>query len=126
MKFLEKFFGKKVFITMNLRDTIKRILKEQLGTPTKAKKESKILERLLQLKSYEGVCRAKFTFDRDRVRGVDLEFSSEWYRSSDDSNELKKKFIHMQVVKMDFEKVVKQMLGLDNLYVGTSLVSNCE
>jgi hypothetical protein len=106
-----------------------RIFNEQLvNSAPNARKESKILERLLQLKSYEGVCGIRFGFDigKDKVRSVDLEFSSEWYRSNDNSEELKKKFLHMEVVKDDFEKVVKQMLGLENLYIGSSLVDNCK
>jgi hypothetical protein len=115
---------------MNLRDTIKRILKEELGdTLIKAKKESKLIEKLLKSKSYDGFCGVTFTFDNDedRVRGVYLEFSSEWYMSYEDSEELNKKLNHMQIVRHDFKKAAKQMLGLDNLYIHSTLENpkNC-
>jgi hypothetical protein len=115
---------------MNLRDTIKRILNEQLvNSAPNAKRESKLLKKLLKTKSYDGLCGIRFTIDigEDRVRGTHLEFSSEWYMSYEDSEELKKKLLHMQVVKKDFERLAKQMLGLDNLYVGSELENpkNC-
>jgi hypothetical protein len=115
---------------MNLRDTIKRILNEQLvNSIPNAKRESKLLQKLLKTKSYDGLCGIRFTFDfkEDRVRGTHLEFSSEWYMSYEDSEELKKKLLYMERSRNDFERAAKQMLGLDNLYVGSELENpkNC-
>ena len=115
---------------MNLRDTIKRILNEQLGNSTpNARRESKLLEKLLKSKSYDGICGIRFTIDfkEDRVRGVHLQFSSGWYMSYDDSEELKKKLLYMERSRNDFERAAKKMLGLENLYVGSELENpkNC-
>jgi hypothetical protein len=115
---------------MNLRDTIKTIINEQLvNSAPNARRESKLLQKLLKTKSYNGLCGIRFTFDigEDRVRGAHLEFSSEWYVSHEDSEELKKKLLYMQVVRKEFERLAKQMLGLDNLYVGSELENpkNC-
>jgi hypothetical protein len=115
---------------MNLRDTIKRILKEELGdSAPNAKRESKLLKKLLKSKSYDGLCGIRFSFDisEDRVGGAYLMFSSEWYMSYEDSEELNKKLLHIQVVKKDFGRAAKQMLGLENLYVGSELENpkNC-
>jgi hypothetical protein len=115
---------------MNLRNTIKRVLNEQLvNSAPNARRESKLLEKLLKSKSYDGLCGIRFTFDigEDRVGGAYLMFSSEWYMSYEDSEELNKKLLHIQVVKKDFGRAAKQMLGLDNLYVGSELENpkNC-
>ena len=115
---------------MNLRDTIKRIINEQLvNSIPNARRESKLLQKLLKTKSYDGLCGIRFTFDfkEDRVRGAHLEFSSEWYMSYEDSEELKKKLLYMEVARKEFERLAKQMLGLDNLYVGSELENpkNC-
>ena len=119
---------------MNLRDTIKRILNEQLvNSAPNARRESKLLEKLLlsfkKSKSYDGICGIRFTLDfkEDRVRGVHLQFSSGWYMSYDDSEELKKKLLYMERSRNDFERAAKKMLGLENLYVGSELENpkNC-
>jgi hypothetical protein len=47
--------------------------------------------------------------------------------SYDDSEELKKKLLYMEISRNDFERAAKKMLGLENLYVGSELENpkNC-
>jgi hypothetical protein len=113
---------------MNLSETIKRILREELNTDsTKFERQSKVIKKLLDSASYEGVCGYVFTFheDNDRVAGVILKFSEEWYRSSDDREELNRKFRLIGLTKMETEKRIHNFLGIENLYVG-SYLDDCD
>ncbi len=103
---------------MNLRDTIKRILKEE--SKTKGKKEVEIISRLLDLNPFEGVCDYVVTYDRinDRVGAVILRFSEEWYRSSDETVELNRKLKLIRATKNEVEKLINNYTGLKNIYVG--------
>lgn len=109
---------------MNLRETIKRILKEELDT-TKSnyEKQVAVLKRLLKSKDYEGVCHYHFTHDQDndRVAGVIVIFSSDWYRQSDDAKHLNIKLLSMTRIKKDIRQIAKKYLGIENLYVGSYL-----
>lgn len=109
---------------MNLRKTIKRILKEELGeTKSNYEKEVAGLKKLLGAKNYEGVCRYDFTHDKDndRVAGVIVIFSNDWYRKSDEQEYLNKQFISIHTTKEDIKQNAKKYLGIKNLYVGAYL-----
>jgi hypothetical protein len=128
MKFSGNFFGKRgvlVFMSMNLRDTIKRILKEDLGN-TRLDNQKRLIERLLEINSYEGVCSYVVTEDKidDMVGAVIIKFSEEWYRSNDETRELKRKLELIQTTKDDISKLISKFLGIKNLYVG-SVLTNC-
>jgi len=122
-----KNFSKKgvlIFITMNLRETIKRILSEELGdTNSNYEKQVTVLKRLLKSKDYEGVCRYNFTHDEDhdRVASVLVIFSSDWYRLSDEQKYLNKQLMKIQATKQDIRQIAKKYLGMENLYVGSYL-----
>lgn len=109
---------------MNLRETIKRILKEELDT-TKSnyEKQVAVLKRLLKSKDYEGVCRYNFTHDEDndRVAGVIVTFSSDWYRKNEEQKYLNIQLMKMQTTKQDIRQIAKRFLGIENLYVGSYL-----
>ena len=109
---------------MNLRDTIKRILSEELGdTKSNYEKQSKLIKKLLDGKSYEGVCDYMFIpdDDHDRVSSVMITFSEEWFRSSDETQELNRKFKLVQTTKDDIGKLISRFLGIKNVYVGSCL-----
>lgn len=109
---------------MNLRKTIKRILKEELGeTKSNYEKEVAGLKKLLRAKNYEGVCGYNFTHDKDndRVAGVIVIFSNDWYRKSDKQEYLNKQFISIHTTKEDIKQNAKKYLGIKNLYVGAYL-----
>ena len=109
---------------MNLRETIKRILSEELGdTESNYEKQVRLLSRLLKSKSYEGVCSYNFTHDEDndRVASVIVLFSSDWYRKSDEQKYLNKQFISIQTTKQDIKQIAKKYLGIENLYIGSYL-----
>jgi hypothetical protein len=109
---------------MNLRETIKRIIIEELDT-TKSnyEKQVAVLKRLLKSKDYEGVCSYNFTHDEDndRVAGVIVIFSSDWYRLSDEQKYLNIQLMKMQTTKQDIRDIAKRFLGIENLYVGSYL-----
>jgi hypothetical protein len=108
---------------MNLRETIKRILSEELGdTKSNYEKQVAILKRLLKSKDYEGVCRYNFTHDEDHdgVASVLVIFSSDWYRLSDEQKYLNKQLMKIQATKQDIRQIAKKYLGMD-LYVGSYL-----
>jgi hypothetical protein len=120
--FAEK--GVLIFIIMNLRETIKRILSEELGdTNSNYEKQVAVLKRLLKSKDYEGVCRYNFTHDEDhdRVASVLVIFSSDWYRLSDEQKYLNKQLMKIQATKQDIRQIAKKYLGMENLYVGSYL-----
>jgi hypothetical protein len=108
---------------MSLRDTIKRILKEDLGN-TRFNAQKRVIEKLLNTKSYEGVCDYMFIADyddNDRVGSVMITFSEEWYRSNDETQELNRKFKLVQTTKDDIGKLISRFLGIKDLYVGSYL-----
>ena len=109
---------------MNLRETIKRILSEELDT-TKSnyEKQVAVLKKLLKSKDYEGVCRYNFTHDEDndRVASVIVIFSSDWYRQNEDSKYLNIQLIKIQTTKLLIKKLAERFLGIENLYVGSYL-----
>jgi hypothetical protein len=113
---------------MNLSETIKRILREELNTDsTKFERQSKVIKKILDSASYEGVCGYVFTIDEDndRVAGVYLKFSLEWYRSSDDREELNRKLRLIGLTKIEITKRIDNFLGIENLYVG-SYLDDCD
>jgi hypothetical protein len=113
---------------MNLSETIKRILREELNTDsTKFERQSKVIKKILDSASYEGICGYVFTIDEDndRVAGVILKFSLEWYRSSDDREELNRKLRLIGRTKIEVTKRIHNFLGIENLYVG-SYLDDCD
>ncbi len=109
---------------MNLRETIKRILSEELGdTKSNYEKQVRIFEKLLESKSYEGVCGFRFIEDEDddRVRSIMIKFSEVWYMSNDDSLYLNKKLRLIQETKKKVADIIGRYLNLDNIYVGSYL-----
>jgi hypothetical protein len=124
--FMER--GVLIFIIMNLRDTIKRILNEELGdTKSNYKKQVRIFEKLLKSKSYEGVCGFIFIEDEDddRVRSIMIKFSEVWYLTDNDSLYLNKKLRLIQETKKKVADIIGRYLNLDNIYVG-SYLENCD
>jgi hypothetical protein len=110
---------------MNQKETIRRILKEELGnTKSNFEKQAKLIKKLLDGKSYEGVCDYMFIpddDDHDRVGSVMITFSEEWYRSSDEARELNRKFKLVQTTKYDIGKLIRRYLNIVDLYVGSYL-----
>ena len=109
---------------MNLRETIKRILSEELGdTKSNYEKQVRIFEKLLKSKSYEGVCGFRFIEDEDddRVRSIMIKFSEVWYLTDDDSLYLNKKLRLIQETKKKVADIIGRYLNLDNIYVGSYL-----
>jgi hypothetical protein len=107
---------------MNLRDTIKRILKEDLGN-TRFNAQKRVIEKLLNTKSYEGVCDYMFIADyddNDRVGSVMITFSEEWYRSSDETQELNRKLFLIGQTRTKIREIIKRYLNIE-LYVGSYL-----
>ena len=106
---------------MNLRDTIKRILKEDLGN-TRFNAQKRVIEKLLNTKSYEGVCDYMFIpddDDHDRVGSVMITFSEEWYFSSAEFQELNRKLKLVRKTRDDIGKLISRFLGIKGLYVGS-------
>ena len=110
---------------MNLSKTIKRILREELNNGlTKFERQKKLIKKILDSSSYEGVCGYTFTHDEDndRVASVIVNFSEEWYRYSDDRNELNRRLRTIGVTKIEIENRISNFLGIKNLYIGAILV----
>jgi hypothetical protein len=110
---------------MSQKETIRRILKEELGnTKSNFEKQAKLIKKLLDGKSYEGVCDYMFIpddDDHDRVGSVMITFSEEWYRSSDEAIELNRKLKLVQTTKDDIGKLIRRYLNIVDLYVGSYL-----
>lgn len=107
---------------------IKRIMKEELNDNlTDAQLQVKLISKLLDIASLEGVCYYDFRIDykNDMVSGIYLNFSSKWYRSSDDRNEMNLKLSKIQESKEKVKKMVSRYLGIKNLYVG-SYMEDCD
>lgn len=107
----------------------KRLVSEELET-TKSdfERKSDVFRKILNLKSYEGVCSYKFGRDHDdenKIGSVIVEFSHDWYRSSDKPNDLQRKLASISATKMDIKNIGKKFLGIENFYVGSYLV-HCE
>ena len=112
---------------MNLRETIKKILREELNTDSaNTQRQIKLIKKLLDSASYEGVCDYMFIpdNDNDRLGSVVLKFSEEWYRSSDETQELNRKLKLIQTTRDDIGKLISRFLGIKGLYVG-SYVDKC-
>lgn len=110
---------------MNLSKTIKRILREELNNGlTKFERQKKLIKKILDSSSYEGVCGYTFTHDEDndRVASVIVNFSEGWYRYSDDRNELNRRLRMIGVTKIEIENRISNFLGIKNLYIGAILV----
>jgi hypothetical protein len=123
-KFWKKFGKRGVFISMNLRETIKKILREELNTDsTNTQRQIKLIKKLLDNASYEGVCGYIFTIDEDndRVASVILKFSEEWYWSSVESQELSKKMRLIGLTKIEIGEIINRYLNIEDLYVGSYL-----
>ena len=120
-----KIRGGLVFIDMNLRDTIKRILKEDLGN-TRFNNQKRVIEKLLNTKSYEGVCDYLFIPDvgNDTVGSVLIKFSEEWYRSNEEAQELNRKLFLIGRTKIEIREIINRFLNIEDLYVG-SYLANC-
>ena len=117
--------GVLIFIIMNLSKTIKRILREELNNGlTKFERQKKLIKKILDSSSYEGVCGYTFTHDEDndRVASVIVNFSEGWYRYSDDRNELNRRLRMIGVTKIEIENRISNFLGIKNLYIGAILV----
>ena len=106
---------------MNLRDTIKRILKEDLGN-TRFNNQKRVIEKLLNTKSYEGVCDYLFIPDvgNDTVGSVLIKFSEEWYRSNEEAQELNRKLFLIGRTRIEIREIINRFLNMD-LYVGSYL-----
>ena len=110
---------------MNLSKTIKRILREELNNGlTKFERQKKLIKKILDSSSYEGVCGYTFTHDEDndRVASVIVNFSEGWYRYSDDRNELNRRLRKIGVTKIEIENRISNFLGIENRYIGSNLV----
>lgn len=106
----------------------KRIMTEETNTnSTNAQLQKKLIKSLLDSASFEGVCGYNFNidWDNDRVSGVILKFSSQWYRSDDDKDALNTKLITIQRTKLIVKEMVSKYLNIENLYVG-SYLEDCE
>lgn len=113
---------------MNLRKTIQKILKEELGeTKSNYEKQVAVLKRLLKSKDYKGVCGYNFTHDKDndRVAGLIVIFSNDWYRKSEEQKYLNMQLMDIQMTKQDIRQIVEKFLGMENLYVG-SYLEDCD
>jgi len=109
---------------MNLRETIRRILKEELGnTKSNFEKQAQLIKKLLDGKSYEGVCDYMFIpdddDDHDRVGSVMIKFSEEWYRSSDETQQLNRKIFLIGRTKIEIREIINRFLNIEDLYVGS-------
>ena len=124
LKISGKNFGKGgVFICMNLRETIKKILREELNTDSaNTQRQIKLIKKLLDSASYEGVCDYMFIpdDDNDRVGSVVLKFSEEWYRSSDETQELNRKIFLIGQTRIKVKETINRYLNI-KLYVGSYL-----
>ena len=111
---------------MELRDIIKKVINEELSdTKSDFERKAEVFIKLLNLKSYEGVCSYKFGRDHDdenKIGSVIVEFSHDWYRSSDKPNDLQRKLASISATKMDIKNIGKKFLGIENFYVGSYLV----
>jgi hypothetical protein len=106
----------------------KRIMTEETNTKsTNYQLQKKLIKSLLDGASFEGVCGYNFNFDSDddRVSGVILKFSSQWYRSDDDKDALNTKLLTMHRTKVKVKEMVSKYLNIENLYVG-SYLEDCE
>jgi hypothetical protein len=110
---------------MNLRDTIKKILKEELGD-TRLIRQKHAIEKLLNSKSFEGVCGWVITQDKinDRVGAVILKFSSDWFHSNFDEGVVYRKKRLIEKTKYEVEKEINRFLGIKGVYVG-NVFSDC-
>jgi hypothetical protein len=110
---------------MNLRDTIKRILKEDLEN-TGLNYQKRVIEKLLNLRPYEGVCGFVVVEDKinNVVSAVIIKFSIDWYISKHKSGEIIDKERLKQKTKDEVEKTIKRYLRIKNLYIG-DLWSDC-
>lgn len=109
---------------MNLRESVKRILREELGDiKSNYQKQVELIEKLLYSKSYEGVCGFRFIEDEDeeRVRSIMIKFSEEWYRTDNDSLYLNKKLQLIQETKKKVADIIERYLNLDDIFVGSYL-----
>ncbi len=104
---------------MNLRDTIKRILKEDLEN-TGLNYQKRVIERLLNLRPYEGVCDFVVVEDKinNRVSAVIIKFSTDWYTSKLKPWEIIEEKRLKQKTKDEVEKTINRYLGIKNLYIG--------
>jgi hypothetical protein len=104
---------------MNLRDTIKRILKEDLEN-TGLNYQKRVIERLLNLRPYEGVCGFVVVEDKinNGVSSVIIKFSTDWYISKLKSGEIIEEKRLKQKTKDEVEKTIKRYLRIKNLYIG--------
>lgn len=122
------FLFNNLFIIMYIQHIIRRILKEELGeTKSNYEKQVAVLKKLFKTKSYEGVCRYIFTHDKDndRVAGLIVIFSSDWYRKSEEQKYLNMQLMKIQMTKQDIRQIVEKFLGMENLYVG-SYLEDCD
>lgn len=119
----KKFLGIENFYVGSYLVKCNSSLNEQQDTKSNYEKQVDVLERLLKSKDYEGVCRYNFTDDklRDRVAGVQVIFSSDWYRQNEDSKYLNIQLIKIQTTKLLIKKLAEKYLGMENLYVGSYL-----
>jgi hypothetical protein len=104
---------------MNLRDTIKKILKEELGD-TRLIRQKHAIEKLLNAKSFEGVCGYVIAGDRinDRVSAVILKFSTDWYISHPEAGGVGGKKRLIEKTKDEIGKTINRFLGIKNVYIG--------
>lgn len=115
---------------MDLRKTIRRILREELNNDlTEFQRQEILIRKLLDGASFEGVC--GFTFskvtdrylnaDNNRLGRIMIKFSEEWYRTDNDSKYLNKKLQLMQETKKQVEDIIERYLNLDNIHIGSYL-----
>jgi hypothetical protein len=105
---------------MSQKETIRRILKEELGnTKSNFEKQAKLIKKLLDGKSYEGVCGYVITeYKNDRVGAVILEFSTEWYNSNVKEGGVNRTKILIEKTRYEIEKTINRFLGIKNVYIG--------
>jgi hypothetical protein len=104
---------------MSQKETIRRILKEELGD-TRLIRQKRVIERLLNSKSFEGVCGYVIAEDKidDRVSAVILKYSTEWYNSNVKEGGVNRTKILIEKTRYEIEKTIIRFLGIKNVYIG--------
>lgn len=94
---------------------------------TQFEKDEKLIRALLSKFNYEGICGYDMISDddSDRVRSIILKFSKDWYRSSDETMELNRKFNLIKTTKDEIKKMINKYIGLKNIYIG-SVLDKCD
>jgi len=92
------------------------------------KQEINLIKKILNYKTYEGVCDYAFVDDEEtnKVGSVIVVFSQDWYFFSEgnDDFELNRKRRAIEDTKLKVRNVIRKYLGMNNVYVG-SVIEEC-